>query len=296
MRTFILGTDWGSDCDDAVAVRILARAALNEKIALAGIVINHVMTDSAASLDGFLHLEGLTDVSIGIDKTPRDLKERVSYQKRLAPFAVRYKSNADAEDGVKLYRRLLSAASDKMEICEIGFLHVIADLLESEADEISPLTGRELVKAKVSRIWSMAGKWDEDGGREYNIFCTSCTRDGACRFIEKCPVPITFLGFEIGADVTCGRALAKDDFLHKALCDHGSPNGRLSWDPMLVSLAITGDAEAAGYTLVRGTARIDPETGANHFDGDAEGLHTYVIREQEPAYYETQLERAISSR
>lgn len=296
MRTFILGTDWGSDCDDVVAVRIFARAVHDGKIALAGVVLNHPMENSAASLDGFLHAEGLTDIPIGIDKKQRDLKERVSYQKRLAQYAVRYKTNDDAEDGVKLYRRLLHEAAGKVEIAEIGFLHVLADLLESGADEISPLTGRDLVKAKVERIWSMAGKWDEDGGREYNIFCTPCTRAGAHTFLQLCPVPVTFLGFEIGADVVSGRHLAKDDLLYAAMCDHGSPNGRLSWDPMLAVLALERDAGAAGYTVVRGTAQIDPETGANYFTEDAVGLHSYVVREYDAAYYEEVLDRAISSR
>ncbi len=295
MRTFILGTDWGSDCDDVVAVRILARAVRDGKIALAGVVINHVMTDSAASLDGFLYAEGLSDVPIGIDKKPRDLTERVSYQKRLAQYAVRYKTNEDAEDGVKLYRRLLAQAEGKVEIAEIGFLHVLADLLASEADELSPLNGCDLVRAKVERIWSMAGKWDEDGGREYNIFCTPCTRAGAYAVVETCPVPITFLGFEIGADVISGRGLAEDDLLYAAMCDHGSPNGRLSWDPMLVDLAVTGDAETVGYTTVHGTARIDRETGANHFTEDTEGLHSYVVRKYDPAYYEARLEQTILS-
>ena len=108
-------------------------------------------------------------------------------------------------------------------------------------------------------------------------------------------MPITFLGFEIGADVTSGRGLAKDDLLYAAMCDHGSPNGRLSWDPMLADLAVTGDAEVAGYTAVQGTARIDRETGANHFTEDAAGLHSYVIRKYDPAWYEARLERAILS-
>ena len=32
MRTFILGTDWGTDCDDVVAVRLLTRAVKEKKI------------------------------------------------------------------------------------------------------------------------------------------------------------------------------------------------------------------------------------------------------------------------
>lgn len=36
MRKFILGTDWWTDCDDAVAIRILARAHKLEKIKITG--------------------------------------------------------------------------------------------------------------------------------------------------------------------------------------------------------------------------------------------------------------------
>ena len=39
MRKIILGTDLGSDCDDVVAVRILARAVKANTIGLAGIAI-----------------------------------------------------------------------------------------------------------------------------------------------------------------------------------------------------------------------------------------------------------------
>ena len=37
MRNFILGTDWWTDCDDAVAVRILARAHKAGDISIKGI-------------------------------------------------------------------------------------------------------------------------------------------------------------------------------------------------------------------------------------------------------------------
>ena len=57
MRNFILGTDWCTDCDDAVAVRILARAHKSGKICIKGIGVNACMEYSAASLDGFLNTE-----------------------------------------------------------------------------------------------------------------------------------------------------------------------------------------------------------------------------------------------
>ena len=54
----LVGTDWWTDCDDAVAVRILAKAELSETIQIFGIGINACMEHSVPSLDGFLTLEG----------------------------------------------------------------------------------------------------------------------------------------------------------------------------------------------------------------------------------------------
>ena len=58
MRHFIVGTDWWTDCDDAVAMRLLAGAEKRGEIAIDGIVINACMEDSVSSLDGFFALEG----------------------------------------------------------------------------------------------------------------------------------------------------------------------------------------------------------------------------------------------
>ncbi len=294
MRKFIIGTDWWTDCDDAVAMRLLARAHKKKEIELLGIGINACMEDSVASLDGFLAAEGVTDLPIGIDLTATDFGGAPPYQKRLAPLAKRYFSNADAEHAVSLYRRLLAESEEKTEIIEIGYLQVIAAVLESTADGISPKTGMELVKDKVSKIWVMAGKWDEDGGKENNFARNARSCRAAAAFCEKCPVPVTFLGYEVGVDVITGDQLPKEDLLYQVLCDHGSSKGRSSWDPMLVLLALTGEEEAAGYRFVQGTASVDPIGGRNYFLCASNRSHRYVIREKDPVYYQKAINGRIS--
>ena len=96
-RTFFLGTDWWTDCDDCVALRILARAVRADKVTLAGIAINACMEYSVASLDGFLRTEGLSSIPIGVDADATDFGGNPPYQKRLAQYAHTYRSNADAE-------------------------------------------------------------------------------------------------------------------------------------------------------------------------------------------------------
>jgi len=291
-RTFIVGTDWWTDCDDAVAMRLLVRAAKKGEIHIAGIVMNACMEHSVTSLDGFLTREGFDDVPIGIDLAACDFSGRPTIQHRLAPFASRYRCNEDAEDGVQLYRRLLAAAEGKVEMIEIGFLQVLAALLESGPDELSPLTGIELVRRKVEHVWVMAGKWDEAVGSEHNFNHGPRARWGGHVFCEKCPVPVTFLGFEIGVDVITGRSLGAD-VLHDVLMDHGSPNGRSSWDPMLALLAVTGDPEAEGYDAIRGYASVSAEDGSNTFTRDPKGQHRYVVRRHAPQWYEARIEPLI---
>ncbi|MBQ6946855.1 MAG: hypothetical protein IJN42_02310 [Clostridia bacterium] len=295
MRKFILGTDWWTDCDDAVAMRLLARAHKNGEIQLLGIGINACMDCSVASLDGFLNAEGASDIPLGIDLDATDFGGKPSYQQRLSALCKRYKTNADAENAVHLYRRLLAESDDKIEIVEIGFLQVIADVLRSRGDDLSPLDGVALVKEKVSKIWVMAGKWDEVGGKENNFARNERARMAATYFCDQCPVPVTFLGWEVSNTVITGGNLETDDILYQVLCDHGSFQGRSSWDPMLVLLAIIGDESLAGYDVVCGRARVESNEGKNYFEVSENGLHKYVVKTKEDLFYRDMIHERIAS-
>lgn len=296
MKQIILGTDWWTDCDDAVALRLLARAHQAGELRLLGIGINACMEDSVTSLEGFLNTEGVTDIPLGIDLAATDYGGEPPYQKRLARHAQRYRSNLDAEDAVRLYRRCLAESDGPVELVEIGFLQVVADLLESPADDLSPKSGRELVAEKVSGLWVMAGRWDLEVGKENNFSRNQRAARAGERFCRLCPVPVTFLGWEVGTEVITGGVLDPQDPLHLALCDFGCPEGRKSWDPMLALLAVIGDEEAAGYLSVQGTAQVDPISGENRFTETLKGLHRYVKMKHPPLFYEERINERIRSR
>lgn len=296
MRNFILGTDWWTDCDDAVAVRLLARAHKAGKICIRGIGINACMEYSVSSLDGFLHTEGVYDIPIGIDVKATDFGGKPPYQKRLASIRSKYNDNTEAEDAVRLYRRILSESNEKIEIIEIGYMNVISAVIESRPDDISDMTGIKLIEEKVSKIWVMAGKWDEACGKENNFARNERSRVAGNVFCEKCPVPVTFLGWEVGFDVITGDDLNEDDILKKILCDHGSSNGRSSWDPMLVMLALTGDEAAAGYDVVCGKAEVNKLNGENNFYPSNNGKHKYVIKKENNEYYKNQINAFVASK
>lgn len=136
------------------------------------------------------------------------------YQKRLSQYAEKYSNNSEAKDAVKLYRTLLSHANEPVELIETGYLQVLTALLQSETDEISPLSGMALVREKVSKLWMMAGKRDQNPGTENNFARNTHSRRAAYILCEVCPIPIIFLGWEVGAPVISGINLEKTDPLY----------------------------------------------------------------------------------
>ena len=148
MRKFILGTDWWTDCDDAMAVRLLANAVLSKKAELLGVGINACMEYSTASLNRFLDDSGITGVPIGIDREATDFGGKPRYQERLALRSGNKPDNSSAEDAVQMYIRLLGESPEKVEILEIGYPQVLAGVMKAEP---------KLFAEKVSKIWMMAG-------------------------------------------------------------------------------------------------------------------------------------------
>ena len=137
----------------------------------------------------------------------------------------------------------------------------------------------------------MAGRWDS--GIENNFSKNERVKKAAELFCQKCPVPVTFLGWETGHDVITGGKLDKNDILYRVMVNHGFPDGRSSWDPMLVLMAIIGDEEKAGFDTVSGVATVDGITGQNSFKISESGLHKYVVRHFHTDYYEEIIDKLI---
>ena len=106
---------------------------------------------------------------------------------------------------------------------------------------------------------------------------------------------MTFLGWEVSYDILIGGHLKEGDVLHQVLVDHHSENGRSGWDPMLMELAVLGDAEKAGYRAVKGKASVDPVTGENTFVRMPDGLQEYVEKQLPDEVYRERIDALIAS-
>jgi pyrimidine-specific ribonucleoside hydrolase len=164
----------------------------------------------------------------------------------IANYPHKIKTNADAEDAVKLYRKILAAQPDNsVTIVTIGFLTNISDLLNSASDEYSKLDGKELIRKKVKLLVSMAGKFPE--GHEFNL-----DRDIAAsnNVFQNIGIPVIYTGFEIGEKIKTGLPLinnaaiknspVKDAFRIAISKSAGDAQGRMSWDETAVLIAIKG--------------------------------------------------------
>lgn len=115
---------------------------------------------------------------------------------------------------------------------EIGFSSVLAQLLDSKRDELSPLSGKELIEQKIGKLWMMAGKWDEPNGKEYNFSVSEKAIRLGEKICSEWPTPVTFLGFKIGFTVITVDMLTEKTTYLKTLCSskdhlsvgfHGTP-------------------------------------------------------------------------
>ena len=296
-RTVIFDTDWWTDCDDCVALKLLLNS---EEVELKGININAFMEISPYSVELFLTQYGRGNIPVSVDKNAIDYPDepKNSYQQKLLEVFShgKNKSSDNYETSVVFYRRLLSSLNEKADIIAVGFQNSIADLLMSEGDEFSPLNGIELCREKVGKLWTMAGRWSGEGLKEYNVANSPRSIAAAKIVAEKFPCPVTYLGFDEGFSVITGgdeKIGDKNDALAVAMRAHGSQNGRNSWDPMTALLAVVGDEEKAGYEKHYGVFTFDSE-GGSHFASDAASDRCYVTKIYDDSFYAEGIDRRIS--
>lgn len=293
----VLDTDWWTDVDDAMAVRLLANLQSDKVLELKGINLCAYDSTSVETLSKFMVYEGLGDLPLAVDKQAGDYPGHPNYRQAIlndSTVKARCHTLDDCEDCVEFYRRILAGSRKKVDIVSVGFANALARLLESGPDRYSPLDGETLVRRKVGHLWMMAGQFPE--GREHNIHLSQRSREAARTVCTRWPTPVTFLGFEVGIRVEAGGKLSEGDLLHDILVAYGAADGRYSWDPMTVLLAASGSPEAAGYDSVRGTVVVDTSDGSNSFVPSPDGPHSYVVMKEDPQFYLDLLNGLLVSR
>ena len=261
----IFDTDFGPDYDDVGAITLLHCFADSGYIRILATIASSKHKNVAAAINVFNTYFNRPEIPIGV---PGDNALSLSDHQHwtdsvISRYPHRIKSNADAQDALLLYRKLLSSQPDhSVTIITVGFLTNLANLLNSEKDQYSSLNGYDLVKRKVSRLVSMAGRFPSGG--EFNL-----NQDiGASRkVLTDWPTPILFSGFEIGWKIRTGLPLIHNEQIQAspvkdvfAICIPMAPEdsaGRMSWDESAVLVAVKGWQKY--FDLESGTCTLDPK-------------------------------------
>jgi len=200
----ILDLDLGNSTDDAFALHALFALREERLCNIAGVMGNMKMEKAKDLLSRFLHYYNADDVPLGLVEGEEEYFEMVPYYQLVdslksdgtplfEPSPIPLSERLPAW---KLYRKLLSEAEDNsITIVSVGMFTNLGLLLDSQADEYSPLSGKELVSKKVKAFEVMAGCFSPVPLRY--------TKSGTvCQFLE--------VEYNIGGDVPMAKKVIQE--------------------------------------------------------------------------------------
>lgn len=284
----IFETDMGNDVDDALAYDMLMKYMEEGDIELLGISSNKPSESSVQFLDLLNNWYGYPDIPVGHVMNGATCDDAVDYAAAVVnmkdsvgnPLFLRNPS-PKVIPSVQLYRELLAAQPDSsVTIVSVGFSTNLAQLLESPADSVSPLSGRDLVAAKVKRLVTMGGNMENKDFHEYNI-----VKDipAAKVVFEQWPSEIVTSPWELGNFVLYPSTSIENDFAwatpaHPVVEAYKAylpmPYDRPTWDLTSVLYAVEGPGNY--FTVSEpGTFEVTEE-GGTVFIPDAAGNRYYL--------------------
>ena len=273
----IYDTDMDTDCDDAGALGIVLSRVKAGKAGLLGIVADAPVPHAAPCCEAICRWYGV-ECLIGAARADRysadprfdayrghrsRLPKGCYYNEALADSVG--KTDRDYLPAGLAYRKMLAGAEDgSVTIVCVGLMTALAELLESPADDISPLNGVELCRKKVKCVVSMSTapypRYDQPN---FNYMMDAA---GAHTALEKCPAPIYVSpeGTEVITGHSFARTLPPEHPLRRAYMQFagslfGNENaGRSSWD--LIAALYALEPENPMFRL--------EEHGTVHYDQD----------------------------
>lgn len=298
----ILDTDISGDVDDCGALALLNTLSDRREAEILACVVNGHDADkaAAATVSAINIWYGRGDVPIGTYQGSHGSASKSKYTANLRDeFPHSAPSDDKATPALEVYRRTLAGAPDGAAvIVSVGFLMNLRDLLESKADTVSPMTGPDLVKKKVSRLVVMGGQFpNPQHYAEYN-FSANGTGPDARYVVENWPTPILFSGFSIGQGISTGPALAEAPAANPVrrayqLFDNAVKNGRSSWDLTAV-LAAVRDPHPYWNVMEDGYCAVD-EKGINTWTPTPHRGHSYLSAKLDNAEMAHTLDGLISA-
>lgn len=284
----IYDTDICGDCDDVLALGMIHAMQSRGDCRLLAVTISADNAKAAPFVSAINTFYGRGKVPLGVVGEGGVALEskylKLVDQKDDGRF--RYPHDASTPPpATEVLRKTLAAQPDQsVVIAQVGFSTNLARLLETKGDEQSPLSGEDLVKAKVRFLSIMAGAFEPINGdahyREYNVIkdVPSCAK-----LVERWPTEIVFSGFEIGIAIPYPATSIERDYdyvKHHPLAEayilyEPPPHNRPTWDLTSVLYAVHPDR---GYFDLSKPGDVTVEDdGFTRFKESSNGKSRYLI-------------------
>lgn len=294
----IFDTDIGGDCDDAGALALIHKLCDKGEAEL--LAVTHCANSPyyAGCIDSINRFFG-RPVPVGINyatspaKNPRgvyagDLCE--NFPNHYPPES--HGGKDGAADTLSLLRKTLADAEDNsITLVATGTLSSLARLVLSDADAISPLTGKDLICQKLNRTVVMGGRFFEswpmtlyESGDpthhvmtwEYNI--RNSGFNDATTVFENWPGELVLSSYEIGSYIVSMNGYAQrakvGNPVARAYLLHKSEQGRCSWDHTAILEAI----HPGCYWNLHEYGKISVDHDmVTHWNKCPESKHTYLL-------------------
>ena len=271
----IVDTDMGSDCDDAGALALLHKYVDLDKAEIIGCIYSSGKVPFGAGIIEAINIYyGRPDLPIGAYQGQEvgDPKDKMNAEK-LAKDTVAFKNtiiyNSDVEDQTRLNRKLLVNQEDNsVTYLTIGHTVGLYELLVSTPDEISPLSGFELVRKKIKRWVAFGGgteRFDSHNFTKDWNFYKNGTAIYTKYLVENFPKPAFFINQT--NEILTGKSLKNTPPGNIVRTVYSEWLGRIN--KTLDDQRISGDLIAV-YYAVEGTGDFMVNSGKGWLEFDLE--------------------------
>lgn len=294
-KSVIIDTDFASDADDVIAIRLAMCFQDAGMLDIKGIALSTTYSRSPLAVHALCYQDGYGSIPVAMDTSGNGVQVHTEYVEVMYDIP---RSRSDYEQPVEMYRRILAESDTKVNIITLGFLQNIQGLMNSKPDQYSPLTGLELIKEKVDTLYITGG--NSTGKPSFNFYWTgdkviNAARDVAGGF----PARIVFLQSDLSDDTFCGQFYQtkdpnRSDIVTKALFANDQYGGVVAWDVFSVWCAaqdINDSLDASFLELEQGSQYIS-HTGATQWTAEAAGSHYKMYKHMQGSYY-SQIMNAI---
>ena len=293
MKKIILDTDIGNDCDDAGAMAVLHALADLGKAEILAVTHSVPLKNNSGvgCIDAINRYYGRADIPVGASKSfavSTDSYIGVYSGVIASEFPNAYSNGEECPDSIRVMRQVLSdARENSVTLISIGWLTNLSGLLSSLPDDISPLSGAELIRQKIEKTVIMGGCFD---GSVITHGAAMCAIEGEWNIIQDIPASIhvasdwrgaiVFSPFELGAAMKTGSRLQSEtkpeNPIRRSYEVHDSFDGRYAWDSVTVLYAVCPEA---GYFKLtpNGKVHIDDKGITTLIPGDNEFPHAVLL-------------------